>query len=64
MYVKGAPEIIIKNCSQVIDSSSHPWVFEEHEKSEMLLEMREKMTSKGLRVIAFSYKDFTEEEYN
>ena len=25
--------------------------------------MKEKMTSKGLRVMAFSYKDFTSEEY-
>jgi hypothetical protein len=26
--------------------------------------MKEKMTSKGLRVLAFSFRDFTSEEYS
>ena len=60
VYVKGAPELVLPNCLKHFDEAGTLMDFDAG--SRAYLEeniMKNQMTTKGLRVIAFSYNDMT-----
>jgi P-type Ca2+ transporter type 2C len=55
IYVKGAPEVVLGQCSNHYDADGSKVPFEEHDDVKEM--MKTKMTSLGHRAIAFAYKD-------
>ena len=65
VYVKGAPENLVQNCSAFFDESNNKKAFDEQTKDYVLSQiMRESMTKKGFRTLAFSYKDYSVDDFN
>ncbi len=61
-YSKGAPEIIIESCSQILlNGKTVP--FTQKEKNRVLEQNRE-MASRALRVLAFAQKQISEKEFS
>ena len=58
-YLKGAAEVIVANCSQMVDEQGQAKRLSPAEKAE-LVELIEGMTRKGLRSIGFSYLNLSE----
>jgi Ca2+-transporting ATPase len=61
VYTKGAPEIILNNCSNLL-SSGNVMAINENEKH-AILDANLKMSQNALRNLACAYKDITEEEF-
>jgi len=57
-YVKGAPDLILKNCSREIFNGQIRLLSERRKKE--IIAVYERMASKALRVLAFAYKNIPE----
>lgn len=65
VYVKGAPENIVENCNAFFDERGDKSAFGNETKDYVLANiMRDAMTKQGFRVIAFSYKDYSVDDFN
>jgi P-type Ca2+ transporter type 2C len=58
-YTKGAPDIILKNCSQILTSDG-PVILTDAMRT-AIMDQNKEMAQSALRVLGFSYKDNTEE---
>jgi magnesium-transporting ATPase (P-type) len=64
VYVKGAPEHIMMNCDKTFGIDGRRLGLEEDQLQEILTNvMNEKYASKGLRVLAFAFKDIALEDF-
>lgn len=61
VFTKGAPEIILKNCSNIIHSGQIQTLDPKHENE--ILSVNLDLSQKALRNLACAYKDITEKEY-
>ena len=58
IYVKGAPEIVVTNCQSHFNENAKKVPLTDMDREYLVKDtMKEKMTTKGFRVIAFSYSD-------
>ena len=58
IYVKGAPEYVLPKCQNHYNTIAEKVPLQDHERNYLINDtMVSKMTSKGLRVMAFSYTD-------
>ena len=65
VYVKGAPEIIIPNCTTHYNISGQKVPLSDESMDYILKDtMRDAMTTKGFRTLAFSYRDFSSGEFD
>jgi Ca2+-transporting ATPase len=55
VYVKGAPEVVVPYCSFKYNPTGQKVQIDHYE---ALQAMHDQITSKGLRALAFSYRDF------
>jgi magnesium-transporting ATPase (P-type) len=60
VFAKGAPEVVLPCCELGLTGFG---LEGELKADEILSQMKDEMSSKGLRVIAFSYRDLKVEEY-
>ncbi|XP_072928182.1 plasma membrane calcium-transporting ATPase 2 isoform X5 [Hemitrygon akajei] len=58
MYSKGASEIVLKKCSNVLNSAGEPRSFRPRDRDEMVKKVIEPMACDGLRTICIAYRDF------
>ncbi|XP_048111414.1 plasma membrane calcium-transporting ATPase 4 isoform X4 [Alosa alosa] len=58
MYSKGASEIVLRKCSQILDSSGVARPFKPKDRDEMVRKVIEPMACDGLRTICVAYRDF------
>jgi len=60
VYIKGAPELVLENCASCFDERNQKKAFDGNTSKEYVLDniMKQTMTSKGFRAIAFSFKDY------
>uniref|UniRef100_A0A1A8IXB9 Calcium-transporting ATPase n=1 Tax=Nothobranchius kuhntae TaxID=321403 RepID=A0A1A8IXB9_NOTKU len=58
MYSKGASEIILKKCNQILNEVGEPRAFRPRDKDEMVKKVIEPMACDGLRTICVAYRDF------
>uniref|UniRef100_A0A1A7Y322 Calcium-transporting ATPase n=3 Tax=Iconisemion striatum TaxID=60296 RepID=A0A1A7Y322_9TELE len=58
MYSKGASEIILKKCNQILNEVGQPRAFRPRDKDEMVKKVIEPMACDGLRTICVAYRDF------
>ncbi|XP_055504236.1 plasma membrane calcium-transporting ATPase 2 isoform X7 [Leucoraja erinacea] len=58
MYSKGASEIVLKKCSNVLNSAGEPRMFRPRDRDEMVKKVIEPMACDGLRTICIAYRDF------
>ncbi|KAF3690035.1 Plasma membrane calcium-transporting ATPase 2 [Channa argus] len=58
MYSKGASEIVLKKCSNILNEVGEPRVFRPRDKDEMVKKVIEPMACEGLRTICVAYRDF------
>ncbi|XP_076124820.1 plasma membrane calcium-transporting ATPase 4 isoform X2 [Alosa pseudoharengus] len=58
MYSKGASEIVLRKCSQILDSSGVAKPFKPKDRDEMVRKVIEPMACDGLRTICVAYRDF------
>jgi calcium-translocating P-type ATPase len=64
VYIKGAPETVVNNCVAAYDQTGNKIAFDQEAKNYALTEiMRDCMTKKGFRAIAFSFRDFPVDEF-
>lgn len=64
VYVKGAPETVIENCVAYFDQTGNKLPFDQQARNYSLDEiMRDQMTKKGFRAIAFSFKDYSVDDF-
>lgn len=64
VYVKGAPEYVVNNCNRTFDIGGSKIKLEEDTEYIHQNIIFNEFTSKGLRVIAFAYKDFDVEDFH
>ncbi|CAM9967419.1 unnamed protein product [Lampetra fluviatilis] len=58
LYSKGASEILLKKCTQILDASGSPGPFKAREREEMARRVIEPMANDGLRTICLALRDF------
>ncbi|XP_072136410.1 plasma membrane calcium-transporting ATPase 2 isoform X1 [Mobula birostris] len=58
MYSKGASEIVLKKCSNILNSAGEPRPFRPRDRDEMVKKVIEPMACDGLRTICIAYRDF------
>ncbi|XP_075996867.1 plasma membrane calcium-transporting ATPase 1-like [Genypterus blacodes] len=58
MFSKGASEILLKKCSNILTSSGDAKVFKPRDRNELVKTVIEPMASEGLRTICLAYRDF------
>ncbi|XP_062402288.1 plasma membrane calcium-transporting ATPase 4 isoform X2 [Sardina pilchardus] len=58
MYSKGASEIVLRKCSQILDTTGVPKPFKPKDRDEMVRKVIEPMACNGLRTICVAYRDF------
>jgi magnesium-transporting ATPase (P-type) len=64
VYVKGAPEIVIENCIRYNDGNNNALPIDQQNRDYVINQMmRDQMTTKGFRTMAFSYKDYDKDEF-
>mmetsp|Transcript_23024 Transcript_23024/g.31395 ORF Transcript_23024/g.31395 Transcript_23024/m.31395 type:complete len:541 (+) Transcript_23024:427-2049(+) len=64
VYVKGAPEIVIEKCSHFFGPTGGLQHMKDSDLQYVLNDcLKENMASQGLRTLAFSYRDFEEQEF-
>ncbi|XP_073732122.1 plasma membrane calcium-transporting ATPase 4 isoform X3 [Misgurnus anguillicaudatus] len=61
MYSKGASEILLRKCSQILDASGQPRAFKPKDRDEMVRKVIEPMACEGLRTICVAMRDFSSE---
>jgi len=63
VFVKGASESILPNCTNEFDVNGDKVPLEDEEKETMMAMMKDTMSSQGLRTLGFSYKDMSEDDF-
>ena len=64
VYIKGAPETVVNNCVAHYDQTGNKVAFDQEQKNYVLTEiMRDSMTKKGFRALAFSYRDYSIDDF-
>ncbi len=64
VYVKGAPEYVLPNCDSHFNASAQKVPLGSDTKDYIVNRViKEQMTTQGLRTLAFSYREFTEEQF-
>ncbi|XP_072328724.1 plasma membrane calcium-transporting ATPase 2 isoform X6 [Scyliorhinus torazame] len=58
MYSKGASEIVLKKCSNVLNAAGEARVFRPRDRDEMAKKVIEPMACNGLRTICIAFRDF------
>ncbi|KAL2090886.1 hypothetical protein ACEWY4_013149 [Coilia grayii] len=58
MYSKGASEIVLRKCSQILDGSGQPKPFKPKDRDEMVRKVIEPMACNGLRTICLAMREF------
>ncbi|KAL3852970.1 hypothetical protein ACJMK2_016573 [Sinanodonta woodiana] len=58
VFTKGASEIIMKNCSYILDCRGNPVPFSIEKQEQIVNTVIEPMASNGLRTICLAYKDY------
>nr|BCY27127.1 plasma membrane Ca++ ATPase isoform b [Ascidia zara] len=58
LYTKGASEIVLKKCTQILNEQGEPTRFATADRNDMIRDVIEKMASNGLRTIGLAYRDF------
>lgn len=59
VVVKGAPEYVLKHCTQILGSEGEINQLDEDEKKQLLdHEIIDTMAKQGLRTLVYAYKDF------
>ncbi|XP_028652547.2 plasma membrane calcium-transporting ATPase 4 isoform X1 [Erpetoichthys calabaricus] len=61
MYSKGASEIILRKCTNILDANGTPRIFKAKDRDEMVRKVIEPMACDGLRTICLAMRDFTGE---
>lgn len=64
LHVKGASEIILKQCSTILDSNGEKKCLNKENIDSIVQNVIEPMASDGLRTICIAYKDFHETPEN
>ena len=64
LHVKGASEIILKQCTTILDSNGEKKCLTKENVEAILQHVIEPMASDGLRTICIAYKDFAERPAN
>uniref|UniRef100_A0A673AUV3 Calcium-transporting ATPase n=1 Tax=Sphaeramia orbicularis TaxID=375764 RepID=A0A673AUV3_9TELE len=66
MFCKGAPDILLKNCSKILSASGEAIAMKPQVRADLEKNVIKSMSSEGLRTICLAYRDFppTEEEPN
>uniref|UniRef100_A0AAY4CIH1 Calcium-transporting ATPase n=1 Tax=Denticeps clupeoides TaxID=299321 RepID=A0AAY4CIH1_9TELE len=59
MYSKGASEIILKKCSNILNGAGEARVFRPRDRDEMVKKVIEPMACDGLRTICVGFRDFS-----
>ncbi|KAM6946781.1 plasma membrane calcium-transporting ATPase 2 isoform 6-T6 [Lycodopsis pacificus] len=59
MYSKGASEIVLKKCSNILNDVGESRVFRPRDKDEMVKKVIEPMACEGLRTICVAYRNFS-----
>lgn len=62
MFIKGASEIVLGRCSQIIASQGTPEPFTEEDAKNLIENVIEPMASNGLRTICLAYRDFPQDK--
>ncbi|XP_071961469.1 plasma membrane calcium-transporting ATPase 1-like isoform X2 [Antedon mediterranea] len=62
LYTKGASEVIMRKCVQIIDEQGLPQPFSPDMKNKIQSEVIEPMASEGLRTLCLAYRDFGPKE--
>ncbi|XP_049785993.1 plasma membrane calcium-transporting ATPase 4-like [Schistocerca cancellata] len=60
LFVKGAPEVVLKKCQFYCGYGGKLIEFNSESKQKYMLEVVDPMTEEGLRVIAIAYRDFVQ----
>nr|CAB3224470.1 plasma membrane calcium-transporting ATPase 3 [Phallusia mammillata] len=58
LYTKGASEIVLKKCNNILNEQGEAIRFSTADKNDMIRNVIEKMASNGLRTIGLAYRDF------
>ncbi|XP_061576809.1 plasma membrane calcium-transporting ATPase 1-like [Cololabis saira] len=58
MFSKGASEILLKKCCQILMAGGKPKVLKHQDREDMLKKVVEPMASEGLRTICLAYREF------
>ncbi|XP_072438257.1 plasma membrane calcium-transporting ATPase 2 isoform X14 [Chiloscyllium punctatum] len=58
MYSKGASEIVLKKCSNILNAAGEARVFRPRDRDEMVKKVIEPMACDGLRTICIAFRDF------
>jgi magnesium-transporting ATPase (P-type) len=65
VYVKGAPEYVINKCTTTLDEDGREIALDDGQLNHILKDViYQDFTTKGLRTIAFAYKDLSTDEFN
>ena len=64
VFVKGASEVILERCTNVIRADGKVDMLSQDEKAKILKDVIHKFSSKALRAIGFAYKDMSMEDFN
>uniref|UniRef100_A0A3Q1FSL7 Calcium-transporting ATPase n=1 Tax=Acanthochromis polyacanthus TaxID=80966 RepID=A0A3Q1FSL7_9TELE len=62
MFSKGASEILLKKCCQILMSSGEAKAFKSRDRDDLVKRVVESMASEGLRTICLAYRDFPASE--
>lgn len=61
LYTKGASEIVLKKCTQMLDKDGIPQKFTAYDRQTVIDSVIQPMAQNGLRTIALAYKDIAED---
>uniref|UniRef100_A0AAQ5XGT6 Calcium-transporting ATPase n=1 Tax=Amphiprion ocellaris TaxID=80972 RepID=A0AAQ5XGT6_AMPOC len=62
MFSKGASEILLKKCCQILMASGEAKAFKSRDRDDLVKRVVESMASEGLRTICLAYRDFPASE--
>ncbi|XP_036057667.1 plasma membrane calcium-transporting ATPase 4 isoform X1 [Onychomys torridus] len=62
MFSKGASEIMLRRCNQILDKGGESIQFKNKDRDDMVHNVIEPMASEGLRTICIAYRDFDDTE--
>jgi len=63
VFVKGAPETLVNSCNSTFDLGGYPSYLNEDEQKRIAGSVLGDFCKRGLRCLAFAYRDFTIEEF-
>lgn len=64
IVMKGAPEVVLNQCTRYLDNAGNISDFSENGQLDTIAECENTMAKHGLRILAYAYRDYSKQQYD